>query len=122
MADDLREKYCCQDCHNIYHRRLNRFKRASEPLNVIGISPVQAPDEKKMVDLKKNIEILILYKIGREGRWVTIKELEDNGFNFEVYTSMFPVANNINKCFVEYGSFIINRETKNNLFIRTKNQ
>jgi hypothetical protein len=122
MANDLREKYCCADCHNKYHRRLNRFKRASEPIISNGIIPIQAPDEKKMNELKKNIEILILYKIGREGRWVTIKELEDKGFNFEVYTSVFPVANNINKCFVEYGSFIINRETKNYLFIRTKNQ
>jgi hypothetical protein len=122
MADDLREKYCCQDCHNKYHKRLNRFKRASEPLIINSIIPIQAPEEKKMVELKKNIEVLISYNIGREGRWLSIKELDENGFVFEVYTSLFPVANNSNKYFVEYGPFIINRETKNYLFIRTKNQ
>jgi len=122
MADDLREKYCCNDCHDKYHRRLNRLKRASDPLITNGIIPIHAMDERKMVALKKNIEILISYNIGKEGRWVLIAELEKKDFDFEAYTSIFSVANKVDKYFVEYGPFITNRETKNKLLIRTKNQ
>ena len=122
MADDLREKYCCTDCHDIYHRRLNRLKRAGDPLITNGNIPIQALDERKMVALKKNIEILISYNIGKEGRWVLINELKEKEFNFETYTSIFSVANKDDKYFVEYGPFIVNRETKNNLLIRRKNQ
>jgi len=84
--------------------------------------PTKAPNEKEMVGLKKNIEILMGYSIGNDGKLVSIGSIEESGFKFDNFTSYFLSADDNKKFFYEYGPFIINRETKRELFIRIKNQ
>ena len=121
MADDLRQKYCCQACHDAHHNRIKRFKRASEPVISPLVVPAPNMTDKIMIDLKLNVSILNAFRIGREGIIVNIDDLEGKGFNFEAYTSRFSAAKKENSFFAEYGPFIINLESNQTVLIRTKN-
>jgi hypothetical protein len=120
MAIDLRQKYCCQKCHDDFHNRVKRFKRASEPLKNGTMPPEPAPTEKIMVDLKKNIQIFMDYQIGREGIWVLIQELIEKGIKFYAYTARIPISDTRKGYLLEYGPFILSRETEDYLIMRTK--
>jgi ribosomal protein S27AE len=120
MANDLRDKYCCQKCHDDYNNRIKRFKRASEPLKNPTMPPEPAPTERQMVDLKYNIQTFTDYRIGRDGIIVPIQELYGKDVRFYAYTARFPAYKKSKGYLVEYGPFILSRETVDHLLIRAK--
>ncbi|HNW70777.1 MAG TPA: hypothetical protein PKI01_10265 [Bacteroidales bacterium] len=120
MAKDYREKYCSDECGQRFRDRKKRIKKLVLPPSKQEIPTTVPLDTDREKFLRKNIEILKgRYLIGKDGMVVFTNELIEAGFNFEVYHSRLPYSMGT-KFYLEYGPYILSRETENKVFIKIK--
>lgn len=119
MATDFREKFCNKECSQKYRDRKKRIKRMTLPPAQNIIPESITPDINKEKILKSNINILKQFLIGNDGIVVLASELKDKGFNFEVFHSRIAYSFE-KKYYLEYGPYVLSRETEHKILVKIK--
>ena len=122
MSDHLSREFCDNNnkCHDAFHRRNKKYAKLCEPVEYPPIPPQKSVSPELMVGLNKNLDILRKYPIGWTNYWIKAEELENQNFDFNAYTTRFLSNNASNSFFLEFGPYVMNRETKNYFIIKHK--
>ena len=119
IASDIRCKFCCEQCRIAYNNRVKRFRKASEPLKN-RLKPLEENlSDQLMVKLKKNIKILSDNYDAKSAVSVSIQELIDKGIEFDAFSGKYPSKKD-RSFLVEYGPFILIRETEDIITVQSK--
>jgi hypothetical protein len=104
MADDLKQFYCCQKCHDDYNNAKKKFKiKEMTPIFFQGRITEKLTSDKKLSFKQLKLNNAILAKISNDGKLKVVYNIEDlqkDGFDFTVFqgsimiekeSSIFPI-------------------------------
>ncbi len=103
MAEDLREKYCCDSCKDDFHNEQKReksteLKNSDSEISEKNDVPILAPRKNEPAVLLRNIEILEnLFSVNEDEVYVSFEELDCKGVDLSVNNGQGDLYNTPNE-------------------------
>lgn len=92
VASNLQRKFCCQQCHDLFHNRKNRLQ-GEEKKKEFAAEAHAIEQQSLSMRVANNVAILEGLKVGFWGLVIQSAELTKMGFDAHAYDGRYPTKN-----------------------------